>query len=189
MGAAAEGNRVAGTDALQLLSTDAAHATIQDHAPAAARFGVNTAAHGLANGDIAVACDPQHAAIFQVTNASPGINANIVHQTGNGTPGNCTKGLGLPLLCTTNGTAYRFGCAFGGTVAGIDCALAENQWSAYLAELRAQRWYVGCNGRADCDEPAGRSLYRDRVTNQAGSHKKTGKNTRVNTRARGYSSR
>src|SRR3546814_10019574 len=30
------------------------------------------------------------------------------------------------------------------------------------------RWYVGCNGRAACSEPGGRSLYRSRLTNTAG---------------------
>lgn len=165
----AEGQRVAGTDALQLLSADATQATIQAHVPASARFGLNTVDHGLEVGDIAVACDPQHAAIFQVTNAAPGVNANIVHQTGTGTPGNCSNGLGSPVTCTTTGTAYRFGCAFGGTVAAIDCSLEENRWSAFIASLRALRWYVGCNGRASCDEPAGRSLYRSRLANDAGT--------------------
>lgn len=165
----AEGDRVAGTDALQLLSVDATSATIQAHVPASARFGLNTVDHGLEIGDIAVACDPQHAAIFQVTNAQPGTNANIVHQTGTGTPGNCSSGLGSPVSCTPPGTAYRFGCAFGGTVAGIDCALEENRWSAFIASLRALRWYVGCNGRAACDVPAGRSLYRSRLANDGGT--------------------
>lgn len=164
-----EAQRVAGTDALQLLAADATRATIQAHVPASARFGLNTTDHDLEAGDIAVACDPQHAAIFQVTGAAPGVNANIVHQTGTGTPGNCSSGLGSPVACTPTGTAYRFGCAFGGTVAGIDCALDENRWSAFIARLQALRWYVGCNGRAPCAEPAGRSLYRSRLANDGGA--------------------
>ena len=165
----AEGQRVAGTAAIHLLSADPAQATIQVHEPASARFGLNTANHGLAVGDIAVACDPQHAAIFQVTNASPGVNANIVHQTGSGTPGNCSKGLGSPVACTPTGTSYRFGCAFGGTDASLDCSLDENRWTAYIASLRALRWYVGCNGRTGCNVPAGRSLYRSRLANDGGT--------------------
>lgn len=164
-----EGDRVAGTEALELVAVDATRATIQAHVPTSARFGLNSVDHDLAVGDIAVACDPQHAAIFQVTGASPGVNANIVHQTGTGTPGNCSAGLGLPTTCTPTGTAYRFGCAFGGTVAGIDCSLEENRWSAFIARLQGLRWYVGCNGTAACSEPAGRSLYRSRLANDAGT--------------------
>lgn len=164
-----EAQRVAGTEALELLAAASTHATIQAHVPASARFGLNTVDHGLAVGDIAVACDPQHAAVFQVTNASPGVNANIVHQTGTGSPGNCSSGLGSPVSCTPTGTAYRFGCAFGGTDASIDCALEENRWSAFIAKVQAFRWYVGCNGRASCAGPAGRSLYRARLANESGA--------------------
>lgn len=164
----AEAQRIAGTEAVEMLSATAG-ATIMQHNPAAARFGLNTATHGFEVGDIAVACDARHAAIFQVTNAVTGVNANLVHQTGSGTPGNCSQGLGLPVACTPTGTAYRFGCAFGGTLPATDCALDENRWSATVAKLEALRWYVGCNGRADCAEPAGRSLYRSRLDNVSGT--------------------
>src|SRR3546814_5862094 len=49
-------------------------------------------------------------AVFQVTNAQPGTNVTIVHNTGNtATPGNCSKGLGFPTVCTTGGTKYQYG--------------------------------------------------------------------------------
>jgi type IV pilus assembly protein PilW len=161
-------DRVAGTEALEFVSAGPAIATILKHNPAAATFQVNTTAHGMVSGDIAIACDAQHAAVFQVTNASAA-NANIVHNSGTGSPGNCTKGLGAPLDCSSPlGTAYEFGCAFGGTQAGTDCTQPANRWSAYLAPLRALRWYVGCNGRVACDAPGGRSLYRSRLDNNGG---------------------
>lgn len=164
----AAGQRAGGTEAVEMKSAQSDGVTIKTHNPAAARFEVNTVDHGLASGDLALACDAMHAAIFQVTNASPGTNANIVHQTGSGTPGNCSQGLGAPVVCSPTGTSYQFGCAYGGTDASKDCSLDENRWSAFLARLQALRWYVGCNGRAACSEPGGRSLYRSRMTNTAG---------------------
>lgn len=163
-----EKDRVAGTDAVEFVSTGPAIATVERHNPAAATFLANTTAHGLRSGDIAVACDAEHAAVFQVTNASSA-SRSIVHNVGIGTPGNCTQGLGSPLNCASpTGTAYQFGCEFGGTQAGTDCTDPGDQWSAFLAPLRATRWYVGCNGRAACDAAGGRSLYRARLANQGG---------------------
>lgn len=142
----ARGARVNGTDAIDLSSIFSDGVTIEEHQPTAASFKLNTVGHGLNDGDIAMACDANHAAIFQVTNAQPGTNVTIVHNTGTGTPGNCTKGLGSPALCTTNGNAYEFGCAFGGTDAGLNCTDPANRWTAILAKLRASRWYIGHDG-------------------------------------------
>lgn len=168
----AAGSRVAGTGAIQMLSAQSDGVTIIGQNPSnPASMTLNSKVHGFASGDLAVACDPMHAAIFQVTNATSGASAEIVHNNGIGaaTPGNCTKGLGSPLDCSTaNGSAYQFGCAFGATVASIDCSVAANKWAAYLGHLQALRWYVGCNGRAACTEAAGRSLFRSRVFNDAG---------------------
>jgi type IV pilus assembly protein PilW len=127
--------RVAGTDALILMSAALDEGVvITDHNPPSAQFKVNTTQHGLADGDIVMACDNDHAAIFQVTNVQN--NATIVHNTGAGSPGNCSKGLGYPTVCSTNGNSYPF--ADGG----------------FLAKLSAEAWYIGNNSRG------GRSLYR-----------------------------
>lgn len=158
-----KGQRVSGTEAVELKSAVANGVTIVSHVPVSAQFQVNTKAHGLHTGDIAMACDFNHAAIFQVTNAQPGVNTTIVHNTGGSvSPGNCTKGLGSPLACTAIGTSYEFGCRFGGLDPAIDCKLAENRWTATIAKLKAARWYVGYNGRG------GTSLYRSMLRNNAG---------------------
>lgn len=158
-----KGQRVAGTDAVEFLSSVANGVTIVSHVPASAQFQVNTRDHGLHVGDIAMACDFNHAAVFQVSNAQPGVNTTIVHNTGTSiSPGNCTKGLGSPLACTATGTSYEFGCRFGGMDPGIDCKLPENRWTAIIAKLKAARWYVGNNGRG------GTSLYRSMLRNNAG---------------------
>ena len=123
-------DRVSGTDAVIVWSgTGDSGVTIVDHKPNAAQFKVNTSAHGLEDGDIVMACDYRQAAIFQVTNANSN-NVTIVHNTGTGNPGNCSKGLGYPTQCTTNGNPYTFS---GGGV---------------ITKLTAHAWYVGCNGRS-----------------------------------------
>jgi type IV pilus assembly protein PilW len=129
--------RVAGADALILMSGALDEGVvITDHNPNSAQFKVNTTQHGLADGDIVMACDNDHAAIFQVTNANSS-NVTIVHNTGAGNPGNCSKGLGYPTDCSSvNGNLYTF--------AG----------NGFLAKLSAEAWYIGNNSRG------GRSLYR-----------------------------
>ncbi|GAB6049936.1 PilW family protein [Hydrogenophilus islandicus] len=140
------GNRAANTDAVIIYRATSGSVTITDHNPASAQFKVNTTQHGLNDGDIVMACDGKHAALFQITNANSS-NVTIVHNTGGSvSPGNCTKGLGLPVQCTANGTSYSF------------------QGGGSISKLTAHAWYIGCNGRADCATPAGRSLYW--LTNQ-----------------------
>jgi type IV pilus assembly protein PilW len=135
--------RIAGTDALITLtgSLDTGLSII-DHNPSAAQLKINTNAHGLKDGDIVIACDTQHSAIFQITNASPSNNV-IVHNTGTGSPGNCSKYLGYPTPpnCGASGPnndppSYSF----------------ESQ--GYLNRLSAHAWYIGNNPRGT------RSLYR-----------------------------
>ncbi|MEW6445762.1 MAG: PilW family protein [Pseudomonadota bacterium] len=127
--------RVSGTDAILIKSgTLMESLAITDHVPASAQFKLNTTAHGIADGDILMACDYKTAAIFQVTNASS-TNVTIVHNSGTGTPGNCSKGLGYPTECTALGNQKQFEDGF-------------------LVKLASSFWYIGNNGRG------GRSLYR-----------------------------
>lgn len=162
------GQRVAGTDAIEQRSAVNGGVPIVQHTAASAMFTLNTAAHGFAVGDLAVACDPGHAAILQVTGpAAIGSNAEIVHNTGVGSPGNCVKGLGgegVPASCTPAiGIEYTFGCLNGDK---DSCATAEEKWPAVLARLHASRWYVGHNGR---DGGQGRSLFQATLGNNAGA--------------------
>lgn len=164
-----EAQRIAGTDAVELKSAVADGVTIVSHDPSSAQFKLSTVNHGLSDGDLALACDFAEAAIFQVTNAQPGINDEIVHNIGLGTPGNCSKGLGWSATqnCSTNGNSYAFGCYMGAWESG-DCD-DENpkdgqpdRWPATIAKLRMSRWYIGANARG------GRSLYRSSLRNAAG---------------------
>jgi type IV pilus assembly protein PilW len=139
-------DRASGTDAVVVYSgTFRKGLAITDHNPSSAQFKVNTTAHGFEDGDILMACDYKQAAIFQVTNANSS-NVTIVHNTGSSVnPGNCSKGLGYPTVCTTNGTPHKF----------------EN--GGFLSTLSATAWYVGYNGRG------GRSLYHIRQVNNSGN--------------------
>ena len=132
---AAPGNRVVGTEVVQLLSADDNVVTISAHNTAGAEFTVNNASHGMAAGDLAIACNARQASIFQVSSV---VGAAIGHATG-GAPGNCTDGLGLPLDCVA-GTEYEYSAP-----------------NSVMAKLNASRWLVAIN-------PAGRpALYQVRL--------------------------
>lgn len=135
------GSRVNGTDAVLVSGPFGRQLSVESHNATSAQFKVNEAAHGIADGDILLVCDFEQASIFQATNTNQA-NRTIVHNTGAGTPGNCSKGLGFPTVCTTNGTAKEYGA------------------NSILARFRSVAWFVGCNGRADCGIPEGRSLFR-----------------------------
>ncbi|TXH65797.1 MAG: hypothetical protein E6Q88_13200 [Lysobacteraceae bacterium] len=144
---AAPQQRVAGTDAIELKSADSASArVIVNHQPASATMFLNTVNHDFTDEDILMICDNRQAAIFQVTNASPGTNTNVVHNRGgSANPGNCTKGLGLPVVCTANGTSYAYGP------------------NSMVTRMRSVRWYIGRNPNG------GNSLFRSTMTSSSGS--------------------
>ncbi|MCF7222349.1 PilW family protein [Marilutibacter chinensis] len=131
-------NRVANTDAIELKSGESNGVTVTDHVPASAQFKVNTVNHDLNDGDIVMVCDYRQAAIVQVTNAQPGTNETVVHNPSGAStsPGNCTKGLGVPVSCTANGTPYTYGP------------------NSTIVKLKSARWYIGTNPNGN------RALYR-----------------------------
>lgn len=136
----AAGDRIQGTDAVFLLfGNDDSGVRILSHNPSSAQFKINDTDHGLYPGEIVMVCNYERAAILQITGPNT-INQTVVHNTGNSTPGNCTKGLGTPVAnpCDTNGVPYEFKDGF-------------------LMRLSSEIWYIGANGRG------GRSLYRARM--------------------------
>lgn len=139
-----EGERIEDTDAVLLIFGNSnSGVQIVKHNASAATIFVNTVDHGIEQGEIVMICNYEQAAIFQVTN--PVNSDNVNHQTGNTvSPGNCTKGLGYPTVCTTNGNEKEF---VGGT----------------LMRLSSQVWYIGANSRG------GRSLFRARLFNNGGT--------------------
>lgn len=164
----ATGERVSGTDAVEVRSAHANGVTVADHQPASARFSVNKLDHGLQDGDLAMVCDFAQAAIFQVTNANSGTNTNIVHNTGASVaPGNATSCLSLTGACPNvpgggGARTYSFGC-FNGQRRNNGTCVDPRPWPGIIARLQAARWYIGNNGRG------GRSLYRAALRTSSGT--------------------
>jgi type IV pilus assembly protein PilW len=133
------GDRVAGTDAVQLQGPVGNGLSVSAHN---ATTGVATMSSAttdiIATGDVVIACDFDHAMIFQVTTeATP----DLTHDSGIGTK-NCSRGLGFPTDCAT--------------VAGNSYELRRN---TQLWRLSAVDWYIGQSGRAD----APTALFRRRL--------------------------
>lgn len=134
------GDRVAGSDAFVLLRGGDATYNVTSHDPSSAVMQVVDAT-GLNDGDLLLVCDPNNTAIFQtseVTTPSSG-NHTVVHDTGVAgiSPDNCSKGLGFPTSCTTNGNSYAYGT------------------DAQIVKLRATAYYLGVSQSGN-----GQALYR-----------------------------
>jgi type IV pilus assembly protein PilW len=138
-------SHVASTDIVTILRGGESSYTVVDHVPTSAQFKINTL-HDLDKGDIVMVCDLTNAAILQITNSNS-TNVTIVHNTGTGSPGNRTKGLGYPVPdpVTTIGTAYTFGP------------------DSHLVKFSPRAYFIGTNGSG------GRSLYRARYTTDSSS--------------------
>jgi type IV pilus assembly protein PilW len=118
----------AGTDAIELHAGMGTGATVVTHNPTSATFDVRPLTHGFLADDVLLVCDFNQASIFQMSGpaANPVTNGNVVHNTGSGSPGNCSKGLGfaIPMDCSANGTPYSYG---------------EN---SQIVRMQAMRWFV-----------------------------------------------
>ncbi|PKM06656.1 MAG: Tfp pilus assembly protein PilW [Gammaproteobacteria bacterium HGW-Gammaproteobacteria-4] len=133
-------------DAIEIKSAASNGATVVMHNGVSATFQLNTVDHGLSPGDIAMVCDNKRSTIFQVSNSNPGTNAQVNHNSGAVvTPGNCRNLLGAPCTAPASGAGYTF------------------QGNGTIAQLRAERWFIGNNPRG------GRSLYAGVVRNTGGA--------------------
>lgn len=140
----AAGNQVANTDSLELIGAAESGLSVASDSEPAANFKLNETTSTLQSGDIVIVCDPNHAVIVQISNYNNN-NVTFVHNSGNTiSPGNCSKGLGYPTVCTTNGNSYQFGP------------------NSQIAKLAAVDWYIGHN------PVGGFSLYREDVETYAG---------------------
>lgn len=138
-----------GTDAIEVVSASSGGAPVAEMTASSAQFKV-AHAHDFENNDILVVCDYTQAAVFQATNVNAA-NVTIVHNTGAGTIGNCTKALGLPMPAS---------CPGGQPGSSAEVYKIYGPGSQ-VVKLRASRWYVADNGRG------GRSLYRVRMAQGA----------------------
>lgn len=137
------GDRVRGTDAIELKSSGGTGVTVTKHNPASAVIHVNTAQHGFKEGDVLIICDYSQASIFEMTpGGGAGGVAHVGHNTGNSnfdSGGNLCKSLSFPVDPSCSAKP-KDGKQYG-----------EN---AIIAKLHSAIWYIGHNSRG------GRSLYR-----------------------------
>lgn len=141
------GQRVAGTDSLEIVSAGNLPVTIEEDKEPAANFKLNMPSTTLQSGDVIIVCSPDHATIVQISNYNNS-NVTVVHNTGNVvSPGNCSKGLGYPSQCTTNGNIYTF------------------PPNSLIAGLTASDWYIGYNSAGG----GSTSLYRIALVNTGGT--------------------
>ncbi len=149
-------DRVDGTEALILMHGDAGDVFMDsyDKDNNSANFTVATSSgkpHGILPGEILLVCNEKQGTIFQVNSNQGGGNSGasnvIVVNTGNGSPGNCTKGLG-PLIIDKNGKCDNNGNR------------GDYNRNTVVAKLSSVAWYIGDNNRI---EEGGRSLYMTRL--------------------------
>ena len=145
-------NRVAGTDAVDLMGGDSSSAAVvSNHNPTGVAITLNTAAHGFTDSDLAIICDSAQASLFQVT----GVAGSVLQHNNSGTPGNCSRGLGYAFipLCSVNGNIKQYAAPI---IPG------EPNASATVIRMQPMRWYVGTAAGG------GRSLFRSTVVNTSG---------------------
>ncbi|HRY89376.1 MAG: prepilin-type N-terminal cleavage/methylation domain-containing protein [Rubrivivax sp.] len=131
------GDRVAGTGAvIGKYVADLTDLTVVAHDVASAQFTVNNNPPRARAGDLLMVCHYGQAAVLQASAVGAG---TIDHAKSAAVSGNCSRGLGIPTLCTATGTSYTFAPG------------------SKIGRFAAVGWYVGNNGRA---ETGGRSLYR-----------------------------
>ena len=144
-------DQVANTDSIQLIGAADSGLSVKDDNEPSAGFHINSASNDLAQGDVLIVCDPDHAAIFQVTNDPQVGTFEVNHDQSSGShAGNCSKGLGYPPVCTAVGNSYSFGA------------------NSQIARLTADDWYIG-NYVDSSSGVKGTSLYRLDFANVAGT--------------------
>lgn len=141
----AAGDRVAGTDAVRIIRGGGTGFSVEVHNDVSAQFKLVGSAHEYVEGDIVLVCDSENSSVLQITNANSE-NVTIVHNTGTGTPGNCTKGLGFPVVCTANGTGKKYGPG------------------SQIVSIESFIYYLGISASGN-----GNSLYRKRLINSGGT--------------------
>lgn len=166
------GVRLTGTDAVEIKGVSSMSVSVDAQGPNAnvltettSPLTVNTSDHGLAAGDLAMVCNFDGSAIFQVT----GVSGTSIQHAASGTPGNSTAHLStVPTRAvTTNpateGQAVKVTCRDQEITVPSGVPRCGGAWVASLARVTASRWFVANNGRTGSDGQPLRSLYRASV--------------------------
>ena len=137
---AAAATRVANTESLTLLGVEGSGVSVKTDTEPSGTFTINESTSDLKSGDVIIVCDPDHAAVTQLSSVA---GSSLSHAT-SGTPGNCTTDLSYPTICSSS-SSYVYSP------------------NAQISKVTAVDWYVGQN--AD----GGNSLYRIALTNTGGA--------------------
>jgi type IV pilus assembly protein PilW len=140
----------AGTDAIQMTYAGGEVHGVRAHDTASNTMTLTSALHDFSPGDVALVCDFNQAAIFQVTGPAAR-NDTIIHAQSAGITGNCTNNLDNDYLspqvvdCTDTTAEYKYADA------------TENRYG-FVSKMQAAEWFVGPSA-------AGTSLYRSSLRN------------------------
>jgi type IV pilus assembly protein PilW len=141
----ATGARLDGTDSIHVQSVEGSALPVQIHNVGATTMTVNALTTPFVAGDIVLACDIDHAAMFQAT-AYNAVTRTLTHAASGA---NCSSGLGFPELCDGGaGNLYAF------------------PMNSSIGRVNSSAWYVGNNGRPN---EGGSSLYRIRLDSGGGT--------------------
>ncbi len=144
------GQRVEAEDALRVMgavSSGLSATEEMNEGATSAEFKL-TGLSTLQPGDVVIVCDFEQASIAQISQTRTSTIEIVINTGGSTSPGNCTKGLGWPALCTTNGNSHSYGK------------------NSSIMRMKSNVWFVGYNGRAGT---AGTSLYRSALQNTGGT--------------------
>jgi len=151
----AAGNRIAGSDAIIMMGGGDKNYKIDDQ-PAVSSADIKATGDGdFVAGDILLVCNDKQATLFQVTNENYQAGTdrtNIVHNTGVGTPGNCTK----TLFSATQGCDC-------GDLTCLD-TVEKFEDDANLVELQSHGYFIGAGSDTSVANPTF-SLYRVTLQN------------------------
>lgn len=162
----AEGQRVDGTDVVEVYSASGGGIRVTSHPNPSAELDV-VGTGDIVVGDVLLVCNIGRSFIFEVTSL-PGAGDKIGHNAGAGD--NCSARFTLPVPAdpedeygcdnpNNNANSYCFTPAAGGGTCGEDSTVP-----AFVARATAIRWYVGNNARQ------GQSLYRSVMANRSATN-------------------
>lgn len=161
----AAGQRVAGTDAVEIHSALGGGVRVTDHDNPSAQLSV-TSIDGFADGDILLVCNVTQSFIFQVTGFTSSGGVSIQHNGGGGQSLNCSAAFNIPPLDQPElcqGGATQSYCFTAEPSGGPGPCAGGSIAPAYVVRIGSIQWYVGNNGRG------GTSLYRAIITNRSGT--------------------
>lgn len=147
------GQRISGTDRVEIMHGGTNALTVAVHnelGTAATVAGVDLPKYALSTqrvasfvaGDLAIVCDFESTAIFQVSGVESG-SRSIQHEAISASPGNCSSGLAFrtPLVCDPVGTSKKF------------------PPGSQIMRFETAAWFIGNNG-STAATGSSRSLYR-----------------------------